>query len=345
MKKNSVIRNYFIVSLFVIVITNSVNYGQVRLKAEVDSSNILIGDQVKIRFKVVQPKDMFIGFPSFIDSIVDNVEILEDFDRDTTFLTNNEIEVVKEYLVTCFDSGFYYFPPYEFRVKNEFVDDTIQSNPFYLQVATIEIADTSKAIADIKKPFEAPLSFQEIFPYIVYSLLGILIVGTLIYVLYKRKKNQPILIRKIPKEPPHITALNELEKIKAEKLWQQGKVKEYYTRITDVVRIYIEKSFQVKAMEETTSEILYEFKENKLIDNESIELLTELLVLADFVKFAKAKPLPEENDKSFHYAYNFVRLTKWIHQKEEDRVSMIERQDEKEEMYNLEAKTEEEKPG
>ena len=113
-----------------------------------------------------------------------------------------------------------------------------------------------------------------------------------------------------PKLPPHVIALQELDKLKTEQLWQQDKVKDYYTRLTDIVRVYIEDRFSVPAMEQTTFEILSEFKRNgSQLDTKTYNELQEILEVADFVKFAKLTPLPDVNQNMMTFAYLFVNET------------------------------------
>lgn len=298
----------FIVLICTLCFFNS--YGQgITLKAGADSTHILIGDQLKLRFEITQPRNVTVTFPVFSDTIIDKIEIIETFPKDTTWLSDKEIQILQEYLVTSFDSGFYYFPPFDFPINGEFFQDTIQSKPFFIQVFTMPI-DTTKGIFDIKPPYEAPFKISEILPVITYSLLGILLVLAAIYIYLKIRKKEPILARPKPHIPPHIIAFDELDKLKSEKLWQQGKVKEYYSKLTEIIRIYIEGRFNIMAMEQTSDETIHFFNKNKLLDDESFNELKDLLVQADFVKFAKASPLPDENDRNFQLAYNFVRRTK-----------------------------------
>ncbi|MBA7625810.1 hypothetical protein ES703_33242 [subsurface metagenome] len=112
-----------------------------------------------------------------------------------------------------------------------------------------------------------------------------------------------------PEEPAHITAFRELDKIKARKLWQQKQVKEYYTRITYIIRWYIFKRFGIHALEETSDEILYYIKSLGLNDL-NLQNLEYLLNLADLVKFAKGEPDPEENIIHLDNAYDFIKKTK-----------------------------------
>ena len=284
----------------------------ITLKAWVDSSHILIGDQVKLGFEVSQPKNVKVDFPQFLDTIVDKIEIVKAFDRDTTWISNQEFVVKQEYIVTSFDSGFHYIPPFDFPIKSEFNDDTLQSRPFFIEVFTLPV-DTAKGPVDIKKPYETPLSVKEVLPYVTYGLLGLLISGIIIYIIVKRKRNEPVFQRVKPKLPPHIIALDELDRLKQERIWQQGRIKEYYSRLTEIIRTYIEGRFSINAMEYTTDETIEAF--SKITgDKEMVNELNELLSLADFVKFAKHNPQPDENERCFQIGYNFVRKTKPIEQ-------------------------------
>jgi hypothetical protein len=171
--------------------------------------------------------------------------------------------------------------------------------------------DLKRGPADIKKPFSAPVTLKEIAPW----LLGIILIGAIvfliIYAISRRNKNRPLFQRPPkPKLPPHVIALQELDKLKTEQLWQQDKVKDYYTRLTDIVRVYIEDRFSVPAMEQTTFEILSEFKgTGSQLDTKTFDELQEILEVADFVKFAKLTPLPDVNQNMMTFAYLFVNET------------------------------------
>jgi hypothetical protein len=113
-----------------------------------------------------------------------------------------------------------------------------------------------------------------------------------------------------PKLPPHVIALQELDKLKNEELWQHEKVKDYYTRLTDIVRVYIEDRFTISAMEQTTFEILTSFNiKEEQIEKKSFDELKEILEVSDLVKFAKFTPLPDENHMMLSNAYLFVKET------------------------------------
>lgn len=288
----------------------------ITVKASVDTNLILIGDQIKLHFEVNQPNDYQVNFPILNDTIVNKIEILSRSQIDTVHINNTSLLLKQDYLITCFDSGIYEIPSFKFtfKSKNDTLTDTLSTRSFYLGVQTIKLDSTKpNAITDIKMPIKAPLTLQEVLPYIYYSLAIIIIILLLIYYLKKRKRNEPLIKKRIkPKEPANVIALRDLDKIKQEKYWQKGKVKYYHSMITEVLRTYIENRFEINAMERTSHEIFSSFTNNKLLDNDSFEKLKQILTLADFVKFAKYKPLPDDNEQSLNNAYKFVLNTKKV---------------------------------
>ena len=298
------------------------------VKASVDTNLILIGDQIKLHLELTQPNNFQVNFPIFNDTIIDKIEILDRSNIDTIELDNKSLLLKQEYLITCFDSGIYEIPEFKFafKSKDDSLTDTLKTRSFYLGVQTLKLDTTqANAIADIKLPIEAPITIQEALPYILYALAIIVFILLVIYFIRKRKKHEPIIKKKIkPKEPANVIALRELDKIKHEKYWQKGKVKYFHSIVTDVLRTYIENRFDIMAMEKTSQEIISSFTNNKLLDDDSFEKLKQILTLADFVKFAKYKPLPDDNEQSLNNAYKFVLNTKKVvdlynPEKEEDK--------------------------
>ena len=141
-------------------------------------------------------------------------------------------------------------------------------------------------------------------------MLFLAIAGFLIWYYLKRKKGEPIFVlRPGVRYQPHEWALMELEKLRAKKLWQAGKIKDYHTELTDILRKYFEDRFHIMAMESTSSEILDDLEAKTLIPKENRDVLSRILVMADLVKFAKYLPLPEEHDQSMEYAIDFINKT------------------------------------
>lgn len=285
------------------------NGQDIKVKTALEHDSIWLGDQIKLMIVVEQPAGTKIEFPQFPDSI-QKIEILNKSKIDTSKLDGTRLQLKQTYIVTCFDSGAQYIPSFYFKAKRALHIDSIRSNDLTLFVKLPPV-DLKKAPADIKKPFAAPITLKEIAPW----LFGIILIGAIvflvIYAMSRMKKKKPLFQRPPkPKLPPHVIALQELDKLKSEELWQHEKVKDYYTRLTDIVRIYIEERFSIAAMEQTSYEILTSFKGKEFqVYNKSVEELNEILELADYVKFAKLTPLPDENHKMLSNAYLFVKET------------------------------------
>lgn len=285
------------------------------VRAELDSNNILIGDQVKLNFIVSKSSDINITFPFIPDTLPGGVEILEHSAIDTTGISDKIINLKQSVTITSFDSGDYEIPPFAFFLTNNVTTDTIYTNPLTLSVRTIPVDTTKNTIYDIKAPFDEPFSLMEIIEYIIYGALTILLILLLIYVYRRYKRKEPLIkLPEKPAEPPHVTALRELDALKNRKLWQNNQIKKYHTELTEIIRKYIESRFGVGALEMTSYEILEEISREKYLSVDIITELRKMLTVADFVKFAKATPLPDENDMSMRYAYNFVNNTVPIQQ-------------------------------
>jgi hypothetical protein len=307
--------NRFLISKYIFLFSLSlvsllpVNGQEIKLRTALERDSIWLGDQIKLLFVVEQSAGSKIDFPQLPDSIR-KIEILQKSKIDTSKLDNTRLQLKQTCLVTCFDSGVHYIPPFYFKFKNGERTDSLRSNGLTLFVKFPPV-DLKRGPADIKKPFSAPVTLKEIAPW----LLGIILLGAIVflvvYAISRINKNKPLFQRAPkPKLPPHVIAIQELDKLKAEQLWQHGKVKDYYTRLTDIIRVYIEDRFLMAAMEQTTFEILSGFKGgDSPIENKSFIELREILELADFVKFAKFTPLPDENHNVLINAYLFVKET------------------------------------
>ena len=285
------------------------NGQEIKLRTALEHDSIWLGDQIKLLIVVEQEASSIIDFPQLPDSI-QKIEILKKSKIDTSKLEGTHVQLKQSYLVTCFDSGAHYIPPFYFKLKTGDRTDSIRSNDLTLFVKFPPV-DLKRGPADIKKPFAAPVTLKEIAPWLLGIILIAAIVFLIIYAISRRRKNKPLFQRPAkPKLPPHIIALQELDKLKSEQLWQHEKVKDYYTRLTDIVRVYIEDRFEMPAMEQTTHEILTGIKSlQSQIDAGSLNELKEILELADLVKFAKLAPLPNENDLMLSNAYLFVKET------------------------------------
>ena len=301
--------------------------------AELDSTVILIGGQIDLKLQLSQPNNLQLSFPLLTDTVTKDVEIVRRGELDTLNAENGRLLIEQNYRITAFDSGLHYIPPIVFEEAGKKLNRTIQTEAMALMVVNpFEDVDPQKGIVDIKQPLETPFHLSEMYKYLPW-VLGVLLLAALItFIIMKffgRKIPVKLFVKEKPVIPPHIRALNELERLKKEKLWQHNRVKEYYSGLTETLRRYIEERFKIRAMEQTTDEIMDSFKGVDVSGLKSIENLKQILLTADLVKFAKHEPLPDENDLSMINAYFFVNQTKEEEMKtlEEEKAEMLKKSD------------------
>jgi hypothetical protein len=304
-KKRSVF--FFSLSLFLLSGLN-ISAQTAVIKASIDSMQLLIGEQTKIHLEVAADKGANLQLPLPVDTIITGIEVLETSGIDTTDIGNNRMLLKYDFLVTSFDSALYLLPPFKLIVGT----DTAYSNELALKVSTFPVDTESQKFYDIKDVFKPKFVWSDYLAYVLYPLLVLFVlalIAFLIYYIKKRKSPVSLFKRETVKLPPHVIALKELDDIKIRKLWQQGRIKEYHSEITDTLRVFMERRFHITAMELTSGEILERLKgvsdADYVYDN-----LKQILFLSDFVKFAKYQPLPDENELSLMNAYLFVNGTK-----------------------------------
>jgi hypothetical protein len=276
------------------------------IRVKLDTAIVIIGDQQKLTIEAKGTKGDKIVFPSFKDTLVNHIEVLATSKIDTTFLPDKKSVILsRSYTITSFDSGYYVIPPLPVVVNN----DTILTDALLLSVLTLAV-DTNKVIKDIKQPYNTPWSISEILDKIIIGAVLLIILSIIFYYIIKKRKKKPLVVEEKVEEiiPAHIIALEELQKLRDEKLWQVGKYKLFHIRLSDTVRIYIEKRFGINAPEQTTYETLQNFRSVPL-DEELKRKLRQLLTLSDMVKFAKENPLGNENEMSIQNAFDFINGT------------------------------------
>ena len=257
-----------------------------------DTNFLLIGEQTKLTVSNVIQDSML--WPDIEKILSKEIEIIKKGDIDT--LQN---KISQEFILTVWDSGTYYIPSINFS-KN------IQSEKIILNVKTINI-NKDDQLKDIKDPFGAPLSWQEIWPWI---LIIIILFTTILLIRKYISKKKKLITNNLPKKitPCHIIALNELNMLEKKQLWENGFVKDYYSEISEILRRYLEKRFQFIALEITTEEIIKEL--NNKIKNITLEEVSILLKRADLAKFAKSKPNKSDNIESLSMAKKIIEKTK-----------------------------------
>ncbi len=255
------------------------------VKAEIDTTNIRIGEQFNLKISVDEIQNVII--PKL------QLKGLEIIDSTATDTLKNSL--IRKYILTGFDSGAFYIPQQQIFVKNQaYLTDSLLVN-----VATVAVDTTKVKKFPIKSIKSEPYTFDDfkIYIYIVLAALAIIAFWIYWFVIRKRKEEEEEpTYRALPPYEEAIYRLNELDE---KQLWQNNQTKEYYSELTEIVRGYIERELNVPALEKTTDEVLDMLKDFKdadviLTSQETIDKLKSLLREADLVKFAKSKPLAPE---------------------------------------------------
>lgn len=296
--------------LFILLLFNSLSAEEPAAKVTADTNNVLIGEQISVDIEFAASEKADVIWPTVEDSI-SGLEIIDD-----SGIIKQEDESAysekRSFVITSFDSGKYEIPELNFIFEKDGFQEPfiVKSNSIELIFRTMDI-DTSAEIKDIKAPLDAPLSFADFLPYII----GVTILLVLIYLAYfllkRRKYKKPEEEKYDPKIPPHILAIESLNKLEEKKLWQQGEIKQYYIELTQIIRLYIERRFEIDAMEMVTDDIIDSLK-TRGIDDSTINKLHDMFRLANLAKFAKHQPIGNENAHALGIAYEFVNITNQI---------------------------------
>lgn len=293
---------YFSIISF-LLFTGGPLLAQVRAKATVDSTHMLIGDQVKLYLDVAAPAGGELP-PLNLEKLgEDPVEFIRQSDWEAV---GDGGRFRKTLVFTVWDSGQHYVPPVPVVFLQNGKADTAFTNDIPVEVGTIPAPE----LADIKDIIEEPETWRDYLPLIIGA--GVLFLAGLLVFLGLRMKTKQEAMPKTPPPPPlppHELAMKNLGILRGEKLWQKGEVKTYHSRLTHIVREYLEGRYKIQALEQTTDEILAQMRKNALPQNLT-EKMTALLQTADLVKFAKAEPPAEYHEQAMKMAEEFVEETK-----------------------------------
>lgn len=284
-------------------------WGQnVRVKAEFDSMAMWVGAQTKLTITAEYEGNKTLNFITPIDSAIEVV----DFVGYDTLANGSLMSVSASYLITGWDSALVYMDGLAV-VDGQ---DTFWSNPLTLKIVDVPL-DSTNAICDIKRLENADFDWHRFWILVAcfVALVALIFAAIWAYERYfrNRKKDAGQVEQKpIDKRPAHVIALEALEHLRDENLWQSGRTKDYFSQLTDIVKEYIGRRYGISAIEQTTEDLLRELRLNTQIDieKESVDMLKDVLEIADLVKFAKWSPLPADNERAFEKGKAFVHKTK-----------------------------------
>lgn len=279
----------------------------VKVSTAVEDTIYLIGQHIPLNINLERTTDVTVPWPFLVDSL-GSFEIIKSGKIDTTQAGEKYIEQ-QQLILTKFDTGYYVIPPIEFEYKENRRTQIAKTEPIIIRMNTMEV-DTTAAIMPIKNVIKMPLTFKEklqralLIAGIVLLVFGI---PLLLYFYFKRRKKEAYLP---PPLPPYELAIQRLNEVQTKKLWQEGKVKQYYIELTEVLREYIGGRFEINALELTTDEIAPLLKKKKEVTKGLFRNAVDLLTIADYVKFAKAQPSTKYHTDSLEQVKQFLKATK-----------------------------------
>lgn len=285
--------------------------GPVNVTTSLDSAYIIMGKQTTLKINVVQDRGTQGYFTNVGDTLTSEIEVIRALAADTTKLGSDREEISQDIIIQSFDSGLYTIKPFVYVAGK----DTFKSNELALKVIPVPV-DTLKTVHDYAGTAVPSWKLWDILPdfivdywWVMLIIAALALVAAVYFVWRKRRVIIGTIIPPKPPVPPYEMAMQQLNVLKNQKLCEHGHEKEYYTRLTEILRVYLQRRFDINAMEMTSSQIMTAITRHQDIKPSS-PLMKQILEIADFVKFANVRPLPDDNVRSFNMAVQFVEATK-----------------------------------
>ena len=280
------------------------------VSAAIDSTTLFIGDQTDLHLRATCEVGEQVQLPVIDEQLIPGIEVVDRTIIDTTTLNDGRVQYNQYLTLTSFEDSLFYIEPLPFVSG----DDTVWSESLMLNVVQpFELDSADMAITDIKGIYRAPIWWWGFLRWVLLALAvaGIGVGGyyLITYLQSRMGKREVDAVAAEPLRPAEEVALEKLDIIREQKIWQTGQVKEYHTQLTDVVREYIDRRFEVSSAEQTSDETLRAMRPLLNDKKDLYEQLRKMLTLADLVKFAKWTTTPDENELSLRSAYAFVKET------------------------------------
>lgn len=306
-----------IFAIFALAIAGAATAQTVKVSAKIDSVEVRQGMLRRIDIEVMQPAGMALRWSvpelknDSIFELYPGIEVAATSTIDTTNV-GDRLQLVRSMLIQPWDSG-------EFVIKNLYLtngSDTFAANALALKVIPADI-DTMTTIHEEYMPsVSIKAHFWDWLPDIIYNywwawLIFIIVIagGIAAYIFYRRGGTLLLKAKPAVIVPPYEKAKARLVKLQEQKLCEKGEEKQYYTTLTDILREYLEGRFGINALEMTTPQIKRAVYAT-VPEKSASSMMNDILEMADYVKFAKLRPLPEDNMRSFRQAAEFIENTR-----------------------------------
>ena len=292
-----------------------------KVRAALDSNVIELASQAKLTITANTSVGKKVTPPTFKNNqIIPTLEVVSAPKPDTLVGLEGNVTYSFYYMITSFEDSTYTIPPIGMMIDK----DSVFTEPLKIRFTllqgidstfTAEI-DTTQIIKvfDIKEIKDTPWTFAEFWARFGNTILVILLVAlvasAVTYILVRRHRNKPIIPFSKPKEPAEVVAIRRLNQLKDKKLCEQDKNKEFYSELTEIIKTYISDRYGESVMESTSAETLVILRRHAGKKSDAVGALESIFDVADYVKFAKMQPLPDENARCMNYAFDIVETTK-----------------------------------
>ena len=282
----------------------------VEVEGKVNDTKVQVGKPFTLDLSLKVPYGWFVEWNDFaIDTLSERIDIIKRGNVERTADADSNVIVKQQLTLMTFDTGQIQLPAVGLTYAQSF-DDPMRLQAFTEPIdlyATTIVVDTLQPYKPIVEPIAAPIQMKEVYPWLLAVLLLALAAFSVWYWRKHRKTKVDAEGNIIRGQviPPYDKAVGDLKRLREEKMWQSGKVKEYFSSLTDIAREYIEGQFGVNAVEMTTDDILEEIKPLRF-PKETYDKLKGTMEVADLVKFAKYSASTLESDTALSSMTEFV---------------------------------------
>ncbi|MBN1406572.1 MAG: hypothetical protein JW956_02215 [Calditrichaceae bacterium] len=286
----------------------------IEVQSEVDTSTITIGDRINYSITIDRDKDLRIMKPG--EGLNLGMFEIKDYKFHDPLEKDGRLIEKYEFNISVYDTGKFTIPPFPiayFPVDTSQQYKIIEAPAIDIYVQSVISGDDARELKDIKFPLAIPFNY---FFWISMAVVIILVavIAYLGYLLWKRRKEKGYIFSPPPPpRPAHEVALEALEQLFQSNLLDEKQFKEFFSRLSDIIRAYLEGRYFFDALEETTREIMADAKKH-VENNDLLSDLKNILELSDLIKFAKYIPEDKEIDTAIEQSLNFVNVTKLIYE-------------------------------
>jgi hypothetical protein len=281
--------------------------GPLTVHLRLDRSTITIAETVQLELEATTEPGYEVQMPK-VDKVLENFGILDWDNLGDKLDQDNKLARTYRYRLEPFLSGTYEIPAFTFVFHD--VNDVETKHELSTESVEVEVTSLlgeqreNLVIADIEGPVEIP---QKASRWWAWVLILAAAAAAGIY-LWRRRTRKVKLIRIF--KPAHEIAYARLKALIDDDLVNAGGIKEFYERLSSILRHYIEDRYDLRAPERTTEEFLTELRHTEVLSPDNKKHLGDFLTHCDLVKFARHSPTKEQIQKTFDLAKNFIERTK-----------------------------------